>query len=1107
TAFNDDGADGGGGIDNEISAANDSGEVPFGMTLANDIVAGNINNGSPDCYNCVTSPTDFITVDAATLASGNPQLGALQVNGLNTTLATMLPLPGSPVIAAGDTAELPAELTTDERGYPRLTGGKLDLGAAQTDYTAIQFYQQPTDTLFDTDISPAPSVEVLESNGTSTDSVSGIPITLTYSDSPNITGTLTETTTPTVVGSNTIALATFGDLEPTAVASGVTLTATAGALTIESSPFDVTGNVTNTSASNASATYSLSNQSVTLYASVTSGSGNVNAGSVTFTIFNGSSVQTGTPVTGTVSGGSASANYTLPGDTTGGTYTIQAVYSGGASFAASSDNTHTLTVNPAPQSINYFATLTSPVVYSAAPITLSATATSGLTVTFRVVSGPATVSGTQLTLTGAGIVKVGADQSGDLDYQAATEVTQSITVDPAGYVVTVNTDDPTAVNALNCPVGGPTPPTTGMNCSLRDALAAAAAYSGGNITFYAAAFNTSNTTAENTITMTGATMSIPSNTFITGPTAGATQVNLVTVDGANTYTVFSVDPSVTSASISNLTIQHGYTTSAGGAIQNQGVLTLNADTFYANQSTGSAGAIANASQGQLFVIDSTFFGNSAAVDGGAIAAEGTLVVSDSTFDGNTAGTSTGGIAMGSPGSMTLANSIVIGNTVSGSGDDIDTATSFDYLDEGGNIVGYLNGSLVDTTPILLAPLGHYGGPTQTMIPLPGSPAICAGQLENIPSGLTTDQRGYPNTNSNYTSTCDDSGAVQTNYSIGFMRQPSNVGQNVIMAPAPTVQLYESGVVFFDGTDAFTIGLTLSTGPGTLSGDSAATAAATGLASYSGLSVNQTGTGDMLTASLTLTPASITPAIAVTALSGPFNVIPSVTQLAFLTPPATPVTVGGNAGSPVQVEEENSSSQVVTTATDTITLVVTGPSGSSYSATYTATATSGVASFTTLSGVALTFIGGYTYTASITTDSSVTPAVAHETVNKANSILGGPSTASFIYGAGGTIPVTVTGQGEGAGIATPSGNVTYTIGTGAAQTAVISAGGATLVVPAGLASGPYTVTVNYGGDGNYNAATSITIDLTIGTATLMLKANSVSRVYGAPNPTFTGSVTG
>jgi hypothetical protein len=71
------------------------------------------------------------------------------------------------------------------------------------------------------------------------------------------------------------------------------------------------------------------------------------------------------------------------------------------------------------------------VTYGAAPITLSATATSGLPVTFTVKSGPATLSGNVLTATGAGSVVVAADQAGNALWQAATEVTQALTVGKA----------------------------------------------------------------------------------------------------------------------------------------------------------------------------------------------------------------------------------------------------------------------------------------------------------------------------------------------------------------------------------------------------------------------------------------------------------------------------------------------------------------------------------------------------------------------------------------------------------------------------------------------------------------------------------------------------
>ncbi|MBX7209167.1 MAG: M36 family metallopeptidase [Verrucomicrobiaceae bacterium] len=71
----------------------------------------------------------------------------------------------------------------------------------------------------------------------------------------------------------------------------------------------------------------------------------------------------------------------------------------------------------------------SPKLTSAAPFALTATATSGLPVTYAIVSGPATVSGSTVTLTGAtGSVTIRASQSGSALYLPATDVLRSFVV-------------------------------------------------------------------------------------------------------------------------------------------------------------------------------------------------------------------------------------------------------------------------------------------------------------------------------------------------------------------------------------------------------------------------------------------------------------------------------------------------------------------------------------------------------------------------------------------------------------------------------------------------------------------------------------------------------
>ena len=56
----------------------------------------------------------------------NPNLGPLQNNGGPTQ--TMLPLPGSPLLGAGDASLAPS---TDQRGLSRPTSGPTDIGAVQ----------------------------------------------------------------------------------------------------------------------------------------------------------------------------------------------------------------------------------------------------------------------------------------------------------------------------------------------------------------------------------------------------------------------------------------------------------------------------------------------------------------------------------------------------------------------------------------------------------------------------------------------------------------------------------------------------------------------------------------------------------------------------------------------------------------------------------------------------------------------------------------------------------------------------------------------------------------------------------------------------------------
>ena len=83
-----------------------------------------------------------------------------------------------------------------------------------------------------------------------------------------------------------------------------------------------------------------------------------------------------------------------------------------------------------------FGTLTNH-MYGDAPITLGASASSGLPVSFSILSGPASLAGNVLTITGAGTVSVRATQAGNPTF-AATNVDQSFTVNPVALTVGAN---------------------------------------------------------------------------------------------------------------------------------------------------------------------------------------------------------------------------------------------------------------------------------------------------------------------------------------------------------------------------------------------------------------------------------------------------------------------------------------------------------------------------------------------------------------------------------------------------------------------------------------------------------------------------------------------
>ncbi len=176
--------------------------------------------------------------------------------------------------------------------------------------------------------------------------------------------------------------------------------------------------------------------------------------SVTFTAYVASQVAGGSAATGwvtfsedaTVLGqaaldGSGHAVYATSALSVG-SHAVTASYSGDAGYLGSSGSMSER-IDFRPQTVTFSNPGTQ--MFGAAPITLAATASSGLPVTYQVISGPATVSSGQLTVTGAGSVTVEASQAGDTIYAAATPVLITFIVQDFSL--------PAILPALHVPVG------------------------------------------------------------------------------------------------------------------------------------------------------------------------------------------------------------------------------------------------------------------------------------------------------------------------------------------------------------------------------------------------------------------------------------------------------------------------------------------------------------------------------------------------------------------------------------------------------------------------------------------------------------------------------
>jgi Carboxypeptidase regulatory-like domain/Bacterial Ig domain len=249
-----------------------------------------------------------------------------------------------------------------------------------------------------------------------------------------------------------------------------------------------------------------------LSAMLTSGGNGVNGETISFTL-NGSPVGSATT---NASGVASLSNVSLSG-INAGTYAtgVAASFAGDATYA-STGGTNSLAVNKADQTISVGTHAPLTAVYNS-QFTVAATAGSGLSVSYSA-SGVCTNVGATFTMTsGTGTCTVQYDQSGDDNYKAAPQVTESVTASKVTQTINFTLGSSVAESAGSVALNGTA--TSGLTVTYGSSNTAVATISGstlnlvapGSVTVTASQTGDSNYSAATPVNQT---------TVVTGPIAG-----------------------------------------------------------------------------------------------------------------------------------------------------------------------------------------------------------------------------------------------------------------------------------------------------------------------------------------------------------------------------------------------------------------------------------------------------------------------------------------------------------------------------------------------------------------------------------------------------------
>ncbi|MDR3502753.1 MAG: fibronectin type III domain-containing protein [Legionella sp.] len=152
-----------------------------------------------------------------------------------------------------------------------------------------------------------------------------------------------------------------------------------------------------------------------------------------------------------------------------GTCTLNANQAGDSNYNAATQLQQSFTVGKGSQTISYTSTAPSAAVVAGATYTPTATATSGLTVTLTVDAASSAVcsmSAGTVSFIGAGTCTINANQAGDSNYNAATQLQQSFTVGKGSQTISYTSTAPSAAVVAGATYTPTATATSGLTVTL-----------------------------------------------------------------------------------------------------------------------------------------------------------------------------------------------------------------------------------------------------------------------------------------------------------------------------------------------------------------------------------------------------------------------------------------------------------------------------------------------------------------------------------------------------------------------------------------------------------------------------------------------------------------